>query len=160
MKKAIYPGTFDPPTLGHLNIIQRASTLFDQLYVAIGQNEKKSSFFSVEERKYFLKTITHEFPNVEVVSFEGLLIDYAKRMQIPLVLRSMRNGTDFDEETLLASMNAKMGQLETLYLVPDDAFRHISSSLVREVGRAGGPLHFFVPAAIVEPVSRLSTLEI
>lgn len=153
MKRAIYPGTFDPPTLGHLTIIQRASSLFDQLYVAIGQNGKKNSFFSIEERKTFLKMITQELHNVEVVSFEGLLVDYAKKMQIPVVLRSIRNGTDFDEETLLASMNAKMGLLETLYLVPDDAFRHISSSLVREVGRAGGPLHFFVPKAILEPVS-------
>lgn len=153
MKAAIYPGTFDPPTLGHLNIIQRAVGHFDKLVVAIGENSSKSSLtFSLEERIRFLRTIASEMPNVEVASFNELLVDFAKARGITIILRSIRTIFDFENETLQAQMNRRLGDVETFYLVADEKYRLISSTLVREIASHGRRLIDFVPSEIEEEV--------
>lgn len=153
MKAAIYPGTFDPPTLGHLNIIQRATCKFDRLVIAIGKNPTKiSSTFSSEEKIQFLKTITANIPNVEIFAFKGLLVDFAKSLKIDIILRAIRTIFDFENETLQAQMNRQLGDVETFYLVVDEKYRLISSTLVREIASHGKRLTGFVPLEIEEAV--------
>ncbi len=149
MKAAIYPGTFDPPTLGHLNIIQRAAGKFDELVIAIGANPTKiSPTFSLEERIQFLKTITADIPNIEIFAFEGLLVDFAKSRGIDIIIRAIRTIFDFENETLQAQVNRQLGEVETFYLVVDEKCRLISSTVVREIASHGKRLIDFVPPEI------------
>lgn len=151
MKKVIFPGTFDPPTLGHMDIIQRASSIFDYLYVAVGQSLKKpKTAFSLSERIELLKQLTKNFANVEVVSFEGLLVDYTKQLNISTAIRAIRNTSDFDNEVVQAGMNKQLGEIETLYMAANDKFRNISSSLIKEIAYHGKRLSSFVPLEIEE----------
>lgn len=153
MKAAIYPGTFDPPTLGHLNIIQRAASKFDKLVIAIGENpSKESPVFSLEERVEFFKTITKDLSNIEIVAFKGLLVDFAKSRGIDIIIRAIRTIFDFEKETLQAQMNRQLGGVETFYLVVDEKCRLISSTLVREIASHGKRLTGFVPQEIEEAV--------
>lgn len=152
MKKAIFPGTFDPPTLGHLDIIKRASKLVDSLIIAVGQNPIKTVVFSAKERVQLIEAITTGITNITVVHFDGLLVDFAKKEGVSVVIRSIRNVNDFDEETLQASMNHRMTGLETLIMVPDDKVRFISSTLARNIAKGGRRLHEFVPKEIEEQV--------
>lgn len=153
MKAAIYPGTFDPPTLGHLNIIQRAADKFDKLVVAIGENPAKAApSFSLEERIEFFKIITATIPNIEIVSFNGLLVDFAKSQGIDIIIRAIRTIFDFEHETLQAQMNRQLGSIETFYLVADEKCRLISSTLIREIAFYGKRLTGFVPSEIEEAV--------
>ncbi len=152
MKTAIFPGTFDPPTLGHLNIISRSAQIFPHLYVAIGQNiSKPITAFNEQERAELLKQISYQIPNIEIVIFHGLLADYMKKMSITTIVRSIRNFSDFEYEIVLAEMNRKIGGVETLYMIPDEKFRLISSTHIRELARYGKRLDQFVPKAI-EPI--------
>lgn len=149
MKAAIYPGTFDPPTVGHLDIIQRAARQVDKLIIAIGENPaKKASFFTLEEKKQFLKAITQAIPSIEVTSFTGLLVDFAKSCHISLIIRSIRTFLDFENETLEAQMNRHLEGLETFYLGVNEKYRLISSSRVREIGSYGRTLTGLVPPEI------------
>lgn len=159
MKRAIFPGTFDPPTFGHLDIIERASRVFDHLYIAVGHNlNKPYDHFTIGERIKFLKMISHDIPNVEIVPFEGLLADFANRINVSTIIRAIRTGAEFEAEAIQASMNWNLGHLETLYMVASNNYRLISSSLVREVAQYGRRLHAFVPEEIEEMVfERLST---
>lgn len=159
MKKVIFPGTFDPPTLGHLDIIRRAVEIFDHVYIAVGSNiRKKETAFSVEERIEFLKILTKDISNIEVVSFNGLLVDFANQLKVDIVLRSIRNVSDFDYENLQSQMNRQLGNVETIYMVADEKYRLISSTLIREIAYYGKRLHAFVPAEIEELIfSRLYT---
>ena len=118
MKAAIYPGTFDPPTLGHLNVIQRAATHFDKLIIAIGENRTKpASIFSIEERVQFFNTITATISNVEIVAFNGLLVDFAKSQGVEIIIRAIRTIFDFEQERLCRlQMNRQLGGIETFYL--------------------------------------------
>jgi pantetheine-phosphate adenylyltransferase len=153
MKTAIYPGTFDPPTLGHLNIIERAASKFDKLVIAIGENSsKKASIFSLEDRLLFLKSITRDIPNVEIAFFKGLLVDFAKSQKTDVIIRSIRTIFDFESETLQAQINRQLGGVETFYLVVDEKYRLISSTLVREIASHGQRLTSFVPPEIEEAV--------
>lgn len=153
VKTAIYPGTFDPPTLGHLNIIQRSASKFDKLVIAIGENPSKiSSVFPLEKRMEFLKKITTNVPNVEITSFTGLLVDFAKKQRIDMIIRSIRTIFDFENETLQAQMNCKLGGVETFFLGVDENYRLISSTLVREIASYGRRLVGFVPPEIEEDV--------
>jgi pantetheine-phosphate adenylyltransferase len=153
MKAAIYPGTFDPPTLGHLNLIQRAAGKFEKLIIAIGKNRSKDPpFFSVEERTHFFKKITSNIKNVEIISFNGLLVDFAHAQGIDVVIRAIRTIFDFEQENVQAQMNRHLGNIETFYLVVDEKYRLLSSTLVREIAMEGKRLKDFVPAEIEEAV--------
>lgn len=153
MKKVIFPGTFDPPTLGHLDIIKRAANIFDYVYIAIGSNiRKKKTAFSIEERIYLLKAVTSSLHNVEIVTFNGLLVDFVNQLQVHVILRAVRNVSDFDYENLQAQMNRQLGGVETLYMVADEKYRLISSTLIREIASFGKRLHAFVPEEVEEMI--------
>ena len=149
--KVIYPGTFDPPTLGHLNIIERAAKLFESVTIAIGvDTEKASSVFSIDERLAFLKTLTKNYKNISVIFFEGLLVDAAK--DCDCILRSVRTFSDYEHEKTLAHTNQKLSEVETLFLFPDEPFQSISSSLIRDIAKRGERLDQFIPKAIEKAV--------
>lgn len=149
MKKVIIPGTFDPPTLGHLDIFKRASKLFDHVYIAIGLNTLKNKpVFTVAERSELLKLITPELTNVEIVTFHGLIVDFAAQLNVHAILRSIRSASDFEYENFQGQMNRKMADIETIYMVADERYSYISSSLVREIASYGKRLTSFIPAEI------------
>ena len=146
---AIYPGSFDPLTLGHLNIIERGLATFDRLIVAIVSNPNKAPLFSVEERKQMIRDATQNDPRVEVDSFQGLLVDYVASKKTNIVMRGLRAVQDFEYEFEMAMMNRRlMPKLEIVFLMTDDAFFYISSSMVREVAKLGGDVKSFVPPQV------------
>lgn len=149
MKAIIYPGTFDPPHLGHLNIIQRSATLCDKLIIAIGTNRSKPApVFSFAERKRFFETMTAGIANLEIVGFDGLLVDFAKSRGVTTIVRAFRTMMDFEYETVQGQMNRQLGDLETFYLLVDERYRLISSTLVREIASYGKSISNFVPKEI------------
>jgi pantetheine-phosphate adenylyltransferase len=149
----LYPGSFDPPTLGHLDLIRRGHALFPKLTVAVLRNGSKSSIFNVEERVAMLKHMTHGLKGVGVTSFDGLLVDFLKSLRNPVVLRGLRVVSDFEYEFQMALMNRKLDPaFEVLYLMPDERYSYISSSLVREVARLGGKVDQFVPKEVARRV--------
>ena len=152
-RTALFPGTFDPPTLGHTDVILRASKLFDKLYVAVGKNlEKRSPAFSIEKRIEMLKLLTADLKNVEIIEIDSLVADLVKKMDVTVLIRSIRTLADIEYETALAQMNRQMSGVDTLFITSDERYRLISSSLVREVAHYGKRLHPFVPAQIEEMV--------
>jgi pantetheine-phosphate adenylyltransferase len=151
MRRAIYPGSFDPPTNGHLDVIQRACRLFDEVIVAITVNEAKQSLFSVEERVGLLKLTTGRFENVRVARFDGLLVDFAKTRNAGAVIRGLRAVSDFEYEFQMALMNRKLeASVETIFLMPREEYTYLSSRLVKEIARLGGDVGAFVPSSIVD----------
>lgn len=151
--KVLYPGTFDPPTKGHLNILERASALFDDVVIAIGINPKKRTVFSKGERLEFLKTLTKPLSNVRVASFDGLIVNFAKECGAHAILRSVRTFDDYEEEKTLAQMNQTMSAIETLFLFPNDPYQSLSSSLIREIAVKGEPITPFIPESIASAVA-------
>jgi pantetheine-phosphate adenylyltransferase len=150
-RTAIYPGSFDPLTLGHLNLIERGLATFDKLIVAIVSNPNKSPLFTVEERKQMIREATNNDPRIEVSSFEGLLVDYVATTKTNVVMRGLRAVQDFEYEFEMAMMNRRlMPKLEIVFLMTDDAFFYISSSMVREVAKLGGDVKGFVPPQVLE----------
>lgn len=154
MKAAIYPGSFDPVTFGHLDIIERAAAIFDELTVSILNNTTKTPLFSVEERVNILKEATKHLPNVKIDSFSGLLVDYAKEKDIHVSVRGLRAITDFEYELQIAQTNSKLsgGSLDTVFLTTNLDYSYLSSSSVREIGSFHGDISQFVPAFVVEKV--------
>ena len=154
MKKAVYPGSFDPVTYGHLDIIKRAATMFDELTVVVSNNVAKSSLFSVEERVNMLKEVTKELPNVKVDSFSGLLIDYAKENKVNVSIRGLRAITDFEYELQIAQTNRTLseGALDTFFLTTSLEYSYLSSSSVREIAYFGGDISQCVPDYVREQV--------
>ena len=147
---AVYPGTFDPVTNGHLDLTDRGRTHFDRVIMAILRNEDKQPLFSVEERMDLLREAVTVWSNVEVDSFDGLLVDYARRIGATVILRGIRAASDFEYEMQMAMMNRKLApELETVFLVPSEAYSYISSRLVREVARLGGSAEGLVPDNVV-----------
>ena len=145
----LYPGSFDPPTLGHLDLIRRGHALFPQVTVGVLRNGGKSPLFSVEERVAMLRKLTKGLKGVSVNSFDGLLVDYLRRLKNPVVLRGLRVVSDFEYEFQMALMNRKLDpSFEVVYLMPDERYSYISSTLVREVARLGGPIENFVPEEV------------
>ncbi len=145
-RAAIYPGSFDPPTNGHLDLIERGSKIFDELVVAILRNSEKVPMFSVPERLEMLKTLTADLENVRIDTFEGLMVEYAKSINATCVLRGIRAISDYEYELQMALMNRKLEPtLETVFMMPADKYSYVSSRLVREVARAGGPVRGLVP---------------
>ena len=153
MRLAIYPGSFDPVTLGHADIIQRAEKLVDRLIVAVLYNPAKSSAFSVEERVEMLKELVSPFSNVEVTSFHGLLVDFARHQNADCIIRGVRAFSDFEYEFQMALVNRKLApDLETIFLMPKEKYSAVSSRLVREIGSMGGELKELVPEPLLERI--------
>ena len=143
---ALYPGSFDPPTNGHLDLIQRGSKIFEELVVAILRNSEKSPMFSVAERSEMLQRLTADLPNVRIATFDGLMVEYAKSIEATCVLRGIRAISDYEYELQMALMNRKLEPtLETVFMMPADKYSYVSSRLVREVAQAGGPVKGLVP---------------
>lgn len=156
VRKAIYPGSFDPITNGHLDVLQRAVGLFDELVVAVARDNAKQSLFSVEERVALIQEVVH-IPNVRVVPFDGLLVDFAARENAVALVRGLRAVSDFEFEFQLALMNRKLSPaLETVFLMPREELTYISSRIVKEIARLGGNVDLFVPPSVARALrSRL-----
>ncbi|SKB08028.1 Phosphopantetheine adenylyltransferase [Prosthecobacter debontii] len=150
MRRAIYPGSFDPITNGHLDVLQRAAGLFDELIVAVAQDNAKQSLFTLEERVELLVDATEHIPNLRVMPFQGLLVDFAKQQSAVALVRGLRAVSDFEFEFQLALMNRKLEpNLETMFLMPREELTYISSRLVKEISRLGGNVNQFVPPHVV-----------
>lgn len=149
MSKAIYPGSFDPITLGHLDIIKRSAEMFDQLIVGVLNNTAKSPLFSLEERVNMLKNVVSDMPNVKVVGFEGLLVDFARQNDIKVIVRGLRAVTDFEYELQIAQSNRKVApDIDTVFLTTNIAYSYLSSSVVKEYASFGVDVKDFVPEAV------------
>ena len=142
----IYPGTFDPITLGHVDLIKRAARVFDRLILAISVNTWKNPLFTLEERLAMARTLAADLPHVEVDSFDGLLVDYVRQKQARVVLRGLRAFSDFEYEFQMALTNRKMApDVETLFMMPKEIYSYVSSTMVREIAALGGDTSVFVP---------------
>lgn len=161
MKVAIYPGSFDPMTLGHLNIIRRVSKIFDKVVVCIMVNgEKDRSMFTPEQRVDMAKRVTTHLPNVEIDYYNGLLAEYAKRYDNPIIVKGLRAATDFENEFTMASINKKLNpELETMFLTASDKYTFISSSSVKDIARHGGELKDFLPRELIDEVKKVAAKE-
>jgi len=149
MRTAIYPGSFDPFTNGHLDVVQRAVKLFDRVIVAVAENESKSPFFSLAERQALVSASLAGLDRVEVDTFTGLLVDYARKRQSRAVIRGLRAVSDFEFEFQLALMNRKLLEdIETIFMMPKDTYTFLSSRMVKEIARLGGDISAFVPGPV------------
>lgn len=149
MRVVVYPGSFDPLTNGHLDVIERAARLFDRVVVAVARNEEKRELFNLEERCELVRTAVATLPNVEADAFDGLLVDYVRRRGASAVLRGLRAVSDFEFEFQMALMNRKLDPgVETLFMTPRDIYTFLSSRLVKEIARLGGDVTAFVPGNI------------
>ena len=154
MLRAIYPGSFDPVTYGHLDIIERAARISDELIVGVLQNKAKTPLFSVEERVTILFEVTKNLKNVKIVPFEGLLIDFAKQMDAKVIVRGLRAITDFEYELQMSQTNRKLNaDVETLFLTTSLDYSYLSSTTVKEVASFGGDITQFVPEFVAEKVT-------
>ena len=150
---AIYPGSFDPPTYGHVDLIERAARLFTRLIVAVARNHAKAAHFTVEDRLEMLRVVTRNIPNVEVAAFDGLTAEYARLRGVHALVRGLRAVSDFEFELSMAVMNQKINpNVDTVCLMPSERFQFLSSNVVREVARFGGDLSDFVPAEIEQRI--------
>lgn len=148
--KAIYAGSFDPVTLGHLDIIKRAAKIFDTIVVAVLENPNKNCLFTIEERKKHLEIVTSDIKNVEVASFQGLLADFAKEIEADVAIRGLRNAVDFACEQQMHLINGRLNKnIETVFLAADESHISLSSSAVKEVAVFGGNIDFMVPKEII-----------
>lgn len=146
MRKAIYPGSFDPVTYGHIDVLERASLLFDELIVAVAVNQSKNPLFAIEERVALLKEVSQKYPNIRVVRFDGLLVDLVRQEKAVAVVRGLRAVSDFEFEFQMALMNRKLeASFETIFLTPKEDYTYLSSRIVKEVARLGGDVSSFVP---------------
>ncbi len=153
MSIAIYPGTFDPVTNGHIDLIERASKLFDRVVVSIATNQNKTPYFSTEQRLALLRQVLAPYSNVSVAVVQGLLVDFAQQQNATVILRGIRTSTDFDYELQMAGMNRQLNAtLETIFMVPAEQFSFVSSNLVREIASLGGDVSRFVPPAVVAAI--------
>ncbi len=153
MNTAIYPGSFDPVTLGHYDIIERSSRIFDRVIVGVLCNSAKTPLFTVEERVSMLRYVTKDLSNVEVMAFDGLLVDFAKQQGADAIVRGLRAVTDFEYELQMAQMNRVIApDVDTLFLTTNLKYAYLSSSMVKEVARYGGDISEFVNARIAELV--------
>jgi pantetheine-phosphate adenylyltransferase len=148
MKKAIFPGSFDPITLGHLDIVNRGVTLFDEVIIAIGENSSKEYMFSLQERKQFIENTFKDNPKVKVVSYQGLTTDFCKEIGVDFILRGLRNPVDFEFEKAIAHTNRELSKVETVFLLTSTQTSFISSSIVREIIRFKGDYKKLVPNSV------------
>lgn len=152
MNKVVCPGSFDPITFGHLDIIKRASSLFDEVVVAVLVNKTKKSLFTVDERMSMIREVTSEYKNVSVASWSGLLVDYCEANKIQAIVKGLRAVTDFDYELQMSQMNLQLKGVETLFMSTAPANSFLSSSLVKEIAAYDGDISGYVPAQLVERV--------
>ncbi|WP_328842115.1 pantetheine-phosphate adenylyltransferase [Streptomyces europaeiscabiei] len=150
MRRAVCPGSFDPVTNGHLDIIGRASKLYDEVYVAVMINKSKKGLFEVEERMELIRQVTTEYANVRVEAFHGLLVDFCKQRDIPAIVKGLRAVSDFDYELQMAQMNIGLSGVETLFVPTNPTYSFLSSSLVKEVATWGGDVSHLVPPLVLE----------
>ncbi len=150
MTKALCPGSFDPVTVGHLDIIERASALFDELVVAVVSNPSKAPLFDIKERMQILEEAVGHLSNVEVSSFDGLLVDFARSIGARVIVKGLRAVSDFDYEIQMAQMNNKLSGIETFFLAASPVTSYLSSSLIKEVARFGGDISSLVPPGVAE----------
>ena len=148
MKRALFPGSFDPITLGHFDIINRSVNLFDEVIVAIGINSEKKYMFSLKERQQFVEDAFKDQPKVSVVTYEGLTVDFCKKNDIDFILRGLRNPADFEFEKAIAHTNRKLSKIETVFLLTASSTSYISSSIVRDVIRNNGDYTLLVPKSV------------
>ena len=149
MRRAIYPGSFDPVTNGHLDVIQRAGRLFDEVIVAVALNDQKRSLFSADERVELIRQAAEGLPDIRIVRFDGLLMDFAREMEASAVIRGLRAVSDFEFEFQMALMNRKLEpNVETMFLMPAEKYTYLSSRIVKEIARLGGNVDAFVPTSV------------
>ena len=155
MKRAIYPGTFDPLTRGHLDIIERASKMFDEIVIAIGDNPDKNPLFSVAERATMIKKATSSLPNITLVKFNSLLVDLSDELHANIIIRGIRSASDFEYESQLNYANISLKKdLETIYLMPSLEYSFVSSSLVRTLLKFDGEIKHLVPETILKDIEK------
>lgn len=154
LRRAVCPGSFDPITNGHLDIIARASRLYDEVYVAVMINQSKKGLFEVDERIDLIRQVTAEYSNVRVESFHGLLVDYCKQRDIPAIVKGLRAVSDFDYELQMAQMNNGLTGVETLFVPTNPTYSFLSSSLVKEVAAWGGDVSHLVPPQVFDALVR------
>ncbi len=153
MKRAIYPGSFDPVTFGHIDMIERSAKMVDELVVAILINSAKNPLFSVEERVSMLEEISGHIPNIRITSFNGLLIDYAREVDASVIVRGLRAVTDFEYELQIAQTNRIINsQIDTVFLTTSLEYAYLSSTIVKEVASYGGDISHFVPERLIDRV--------
>ena len=150
MKRVVCPGSFDPITFGNLDIIKRASSIFDEVVIAVLVNQTKKTLFSVYERISMIKEVTKEYPNVSVDSWSGLLVDYCKQNEIPMIVKGLRAVTDFDYELQMSQINLQLQGVETLFMSTAPAHSFLSSSLVKEIASFGGDVSSYIPAVLLD----------
>lgn len=148
MRKAVFPGSFDPITLGHFDIVERAVHLFDEVIIAVGTNATKKYMFSLEERKAFAEKAFKHLQKVKVITYQGLTVEMCKQLDARYILRGLRNPADFEFEKAIAHTNRKLTEIETVFLLTSSGKSYISSSIVRDVIRNGGDYTLFVPDAV------------
>ena len=148
MKKAVFPGSFDPITIGHVDIIQRALPMFDKIIIAIGKNAEKKYMFSLEQRIQFIEQVFENHPKIEVQTYTGLTVDFCKQNEVNFILRGLRNPADFEFEKAIAQTNRKLENIETVFLLTSAETSFISSSIVRDILRNGGDANNFIPFSL------------
>ena len=148
---AIYPGTFDPLTLGHLDIVERAAKLFDEIIITIAENSEKEPLFSLDERRLFIESASNHVPNVRCIHFKGLLVDFATQSKAIAIIRGLRAVSDFEFELQMALMNRKLNpEISTVFLMPNEKYTYLNSTIVKEVARLGGDVDQFVTDMVAE----------
>lgn len=153
MKRAVYPGSFDPLTLGHLDIIRRSAEIVDELVVSVLHNSAKNSLFSTDERVSMIEEVTKDIPNVKVTTFDGLLVDYVKKIDASMIVRGLRAVTDFEYELQLAQTNHILNpEAETIFLTTNLQYSYLSSTIVKEIASYGGDISKFVPPEFIERI--------
>lgn len=151
MRRAVYPGSFDPITFGHIDMVERSAKMVDELVIAVLRNSAKNSLFSLEERVNMIKEVTKDIPNVKVEAFDGLLVDYMHQIDATIIVRGLRAVTDFEYELQIAQMNHVLKEdAETIFLITNLKYSYLSSSLVKEIASYGGDISKFVPEQLID----------
>jgi pantetheine-phosphate adenylyltransferase len=154
-RTAVYPGTFDPPTNGHLDVIRRAAKLFDKLIVAIAENPDKKPLFTIEERTKMIKELTENLPNVEVIAFNGLTVELCRQKNSSCIVRGIRTFSDYEYEFQMALTNRSLApEIETIFIMPSEEFSFLSSSMVKQAVSLGGDLSQFIPQNVLHCLKR------